>query len=208
MTKIYKTEQEAFWAGNFGDEYITRNQGQRLVASNLALFAKIFAKTGSISSAIEFGSNVGMNLLAIRQLLPQVELSAIEINSNAAEAVRRIDGVAVHNTSILEFVPERQYDFAFIKGVLIHIHPDMLPQVYDRLYQSSRRYICITEYYNPTPVSVNYRGHADRLFKRDFAGEMLDRFPDLHLVDYGFVYHRDANFPIDDTNWFLLERRA
>lgn len=208
MTQNYQTEQEAFWAGDFGDEYITRNQGNRLIASNLSLFSKIFSKTGLINSAIEFGSNVGMNLLAIRQLLPHVELSAIEINTNAAEAVRRIGGVSVHNTSILDFIPERQYDFVFIKGVLIHIHPDMLPQVYERLYQSSSRYISITEYYNPTPVSVNYRGHADRLFKRDFAGEMLDRYPDLRLVDYGFVYHRDANFPIDDTNWFLLEKRV
>ena len=36
-----------------------------------------------------------------------------------------------------------------------------------------------------------YRGHTARLFKRDFAGEMLDRFSDLRLVDYGFRYHRD-----------------
>ena len=36
----YKTEQEEFWAGNFGDEYIQRNQGDKLLASNLALFSK------------------------------------------------------------------------------------------------------------------------------------------------------------------------
>jgi hypothetical protein len=56
------------------------------------------------------------------------------------------------------------------------------------------------------PVSVNYRGNTDRLFKRDFAGEMLDRFKDLRLLDYGFSYHRDNNFPQDDINWFLLEK--
>jgi len=44
------------------------------------------------------------------------------------------------------------------------------------------------------------------LFKRDFAGEMLDRFKDLELLDYGFVYHRDNNFPQDDLNWFLLRK--
>lgn len=58
------------------------------------------------------------------------------------------------------------------------------------------------------PVVVSYRGHEDRLFKRDFAGEMLDRYPDLELVDYGFVYHRDPNFPQDDPNWFLLRKRS
>jgi hypothetical protein len=64
----------------------------------------------------------------------------------------------------------------------------------------------ICEYYNPTPVTVVYRGHRDRLFKRDFAGEMLDKYADLALLDYGFTYHRDANFPQDDANWFLLEK--
>jgi hypothetical protein len=34
---------------------------------------------------------------------------------------------------------------------------------------------------------------------------MLDRFPDLSLVEYGFVYHRDP-FPQDDLTWFLLEK--
>ena len=81
-----------------------------------------------------------------------------------------------------------------IKTVLIHINPDALPEVYERLYKSSKQYICVAEYYNPTPVVVEYRGHTERLFKRDFAGELMDQFPDLKLVDYGFVYHRDNAF--------------
>jgi len=44
------------------------------------------------------------------------------------------------------------------------------------------------------------------LFKRDFAGEMLDRYPALKLLDYGFVYRRDPLFPQDDMTWFLLEK--
>ena len=35
---------------------------------------------------------------------------------------------------------------------------------------------------------------------------MLDRFDDLKLADYGFVYRRDLLFPQDDINWFLLEK--
>ena len=102
-------------------------------------------------------------------------------------------------------VPPPQ-DLVLIKGVLIHINPDMLSQVYQTLYRLSKRYIWIVEYYNPTPVSVPYRGHRDRLFKRDFAGEMMDKYQDLRLVNYGFVYHRDPNFPLDDPTWFLLEK--
>ena len=52
-----------------------------------------------------------------------------------------------------------------------------------------------------------YRGFRRRLFKRDFCGELMDRFPDLELLDYGFGYRRDPNFPLDDGTWFLLQKR-
>ena len=63
----------------------------------------------------------------------------------------------------------------------------------------------VYEYYNPTPVSVEYRGHQDKLFKRDFAGELIDKF-NLKLIDYGFNYKRENYFPKDDATWFLLEK--
>jgi spore coat polysaccharide biosynthesis protein SpsF len=202
----FKTEQEQFWAGQFGDQYTVRNTGPRWIASNAALFSKILARTGPIRSAIEFGANLGLNLHALRLLAPELEIAAVEINSNAVAKLRKIPGVKVHHKSILEFKSERQFDLAFVKGVLIHINPDELPSVYETLYRSSERFICIAEYYNPTPVSIPYRGHADRLFKRDFAGEMLARFSALRLIDYGFAYHGDSNFPQDDLTWFLLEK--
>jgi pseudaminic acid biosynthesis-associated methylase len=93
-----------------------------------------------------------------------------------------------------------------ISGVLIHIAPSSLPVVYEKLARSTGRYLCVDEYYNPTPVEVPYRGERERLFKRDFAGEILDRFPEFSLAAYGFVYHRDPNFPTDDSTWFLLEK--
>ena len=206
--KKYKTDQEEFWAGQFGDEYVGRNQGQQFVTSNIALFSRILSRTSGVQSLIEFGSNIGMNLMAMNHLCPKIELSAIEINASAAEQLNGLGYVKVYPQSILDFECDYQRDLALIKGVLIHINPDSLPQVYDLLYQASKRYICLAEYYNPTPVEVPYRGHVGRLFKRDFAGEMLKRFSDLQLVDYGFVYHGDLNFPMDDVNWFLLEKKG
>lgn len=206
--KDYQTEQEKFWAGEFGREYILRNQDARSIASNVALFSKILSKTANIETIIEFGANIGLNLQAITTLLPQAHLSAIEINQEAVEHLKNIfkDKIQVYHQSILEYRAENSFDFVLIKGVLIHIHPSHLEKVYDLLYQSSKNYICLVEYYNPTPVEILYRGHQGKLFKRDFAGEMLDRFEDLHLLDYGFVYHRDNQFPQDDANWFLLQK--
>lgn len=202
----YQTDQEQFWASEFGDEYTLRNQGRAWVASNLSLFAKILHRTENIGSVLEFGANLGLNLQALRQLLPEAQFSALEINETAVTELEKLQYIKTYHTSIQDFVPDYQRDLALIKGVLIHINPGTLPQVYDLLYQTSRRYICVAEYYNPSPVEIPYRGHVGKLFKRDFAGEMMDRYPDLRLVDYGFAYHRDT-FPQDDITWFLMEKQ-
>lgn len=202
----FKTDQEVFWAGNFGNEYSSRNRSGQLLGSNIAFFSRILDRTSGVGSIIEFGANIGMNLEAIRNLLPSVDLAAVEINGQAVSELKKMSNVAVYPQSILDFSPDRSWDIALIKGVLIHLNPDCLKQVYELLYRSSRRYICIAEYYNPVPVEVVYRGHSGKLFKRDFAGEVLDLFPDLKLVDYGFAYHRDPNSPQDDITWFLLEK--
>ncbi len=203
----YKTAQEDFWAGTFGNKYTDRNYDKKWLASNINLFSKILGKTKNVHSVIEFGANIGLNLLAIKAILPDIELSAIEINKNAVlELENTVEGVNVYHQSIFDFKPKNKYDFVLTKGVLIHINPDKLHNVYEIMYQTSNKYICIAEYYNPSPVSINYRGHKDKLFKRDFTGEILDKFTDIILVDYGFVYHRDNNFPQDDINWFLLEK--
>jgi spore coat polysaccharide biosynthesis protein SpsF len=80
----YKTEQEAFWAGDFGNAYIGRNQGAALLASNLDFFAKSLRMAQGLGSCLEFGANIGMNLRALKLLYPQQEQHAIEINAAAA----------------------------------------------------------------------------------------------------------------------------
>lgn len=204
----FKTEQEAFWAGNFGTEYIQRNQGDALLASNLAFFAKALHQARGVKSCIEFGANIGMNLKALKLLHPGLDVHAIEINADAAEELGKvIPANQVHNQSILDFSGTQQWDLTLIKGVLIHLNPEVLSQVYDKLFTSCGRYLLIAEYYNPAPVAISYRGHSDRLFKRDFAGEMMERHPPLKLIDYGFSYRRDPNFPQDDITWFLMEKK-
>ncbi|MEH6459383.1 pseudaminic acid biosynthesis-associated methylase [Chitinimonas sp. JJ19] len=200
------SEQEAFWQGDFGDDYVERNHGPALLASNLALFAKVLGRTGKVESLIEFGTNRGLNLQALRQLLPHCQLSGVELNAKAHAEVSQLGIADVWHGSLFDYPVSKQSDLALIKGVLIHLAPELLPIAYGKLYEASRRYILLVEYYNPSPVEISYRGHEGKLFKRDFAGEMLDRYPDLALVDYGFSYRRDPVFLGTDCTWFLLEK--
>jgi pseudaminic acid biosynthesis-associated methylase len=203
-----RTEQEAFWSGEFGDAYADRNNGADWVASNTALFSKILHQTGGLESVMEFGCNRGLNLRALRQLLPTASLTGLELNAKAAALAEKEVDATIIQTSIFDFDTVQPHDMTLIKGVLIHLNPDMLPVAYDALYHNAKRFVCIAEYYNPSPVAIPYRGHQNKLFKRDFAGEFMAKFPNTRLVDYGFVYHKDPLFPQDDINWFLIEKTA
>jgi pseudaminic acid biosynthesis-associated methylase len=203
----FYTDQEKFWAGEFGDQYIERNNSENLHASNLRFFSRALKGIHDAHSCIEFGANIGMNIKALKLLLPRINAYAIEINTEAAKQLKEVIPVNnIFNESILSFSPAQKWDLVVIKGVLIHINPKMLNKAYEKLYASCERYLLIAEYYNPSPLSISYRGYSERLFKRDFAGEIMDIYPNLRLIDYGFAYHRDPNFPQDDISWFLLEK--
>ena len=203
----FRTEQEMLWAGDFGNQYIDRNTGSDSNISNIGMFCDILRHAGKINSVIEFGANIGLNLKAIHKILPDAEFHAIEINKKAYEILNKWGGCKAYHQSILDFHLNAKFDFVFTKGVLIHLNPDHLTSVYESLYSTSKKYICLIEYYNPSPVEVPYRKHRNKLFKRDFAGEMLDKYNDLNLISYGFIYHRDNLFHQDDLTWFLLKKK-
>lgn len=160
------TEQERFSSGTFGNDYADRCQGDGLIAANTVLFGKALARTRRLESALELGTYIGNNLVALQRLLPDCAFNGVEINDEAHAQAQGLGGADVWHGSL------------------------------------------IAEYYDPSPVEVSYHGHSGKLFKRDFAGEMLDRYSDLQRLDYGFTYHRDPQFPADDVTWFLLEKRA
>ncbi|MBC7729164.1 MAG: pseudaminic acid biosynthesis-associated methylase, partial [Microbacteriaceae bacterium] len=161
----YKTEQEQFWAGDFGLEYQQRCQGERLISANVALFTRILGASVKLKSVLELGCNIGNNLVALNRIDCELQLSAYEINETAAAKARALNIADISCDTVLNKLPtERKHDLTFTKGVLIHIHPEQLDAVYDNLVALSNRYVMVCEYYNPTPVTVNYRGNQERLF--------------------------------------------
>ena len=206
---------EELWAGEFGDEYTERNSGVvGLLRAKETMLRRALAVAGGQAPGrvIEFGANIGLNLTALRRISPwqMCSFSAVEVNETACTKLAGISDTQVFLGSMLD--PKRPwgagYDLAMSIGVLIHIHPDDLPAAYEALYAASDHYILTAEYHNPTPVEVPYRGELGRLWKRDFAAEMLDRFGRLSVADYGFAWRRDPYNPgIDDLVWTLLHKR-
>ncbi len=177
----YQTEQEAFWAGEFGNEYITRNQEENLVTTHMVRFANILKCALNVKSALELRCNIGINPQAFYGIYPNLDLRGYEINETAANIARSRSIAEIVNNSILKAIPaDRKYDLTSTRTVLIHINPDHLFAFYRNLYELSNKYVLICEFYNPSPAEVNYRGYDERLYKRDFAGEMINE--NQHLV--------------------------
>lgn len=205
---MYKTDQEKFWSGDFGNNYINRNSDYKLMSASINMFGKILESCSDVSSVLEVGPNIGINLDAIRLLKPEFSFSAVEINKTAVDILKEKDYIEVYHNSILDFESTKKWDLVFTRGVLIHISPDELERVYEKLYETTNKYIVLAEYYNPVPVAIDYRGEKDKLFKRDFAGDLLKKYDDLELVNYGFEYRHDNNFPNDDITWFVLRKKG
>ena len=201
----YKTDQENFWAGEFGSNYIGRNNSEPLLYSKVAMWARMLKAANNVKSIRELGCNIGLNLVALKRLHPTLNLSGYEINEEAAKQASDFNVAKITQGSILEEIIDSKVDLTFTAGVLIHINPNYLDNVYRNLFNGSNRYVLVAEYYNPAPTKISYRGHEDRLFKRDFAGDLIDHYS-MKLVDYGFVYKRDNWAPQDDITWFLLEK--
>ena len=69
----YSTEQENFWAGDFGDDYIARNSSDGLLHSKVAMWSQMIRCANRIDSIKELGCNIGLNLKALHHLKPGVQ---------------------------------------------------------------------------------------------------------------------------------------
>ena len=204
LKKKYKTEQEKFWSAKFGDAYTNRN----LKINKFKLIGKnLINNDVKIKNAIELGANIGLNLDAIKKIYPNSKTYGVEINYNAFKILKKKHSAV--NSSIIEFNTNCKFDLVILSLVLIHQNPIFLNKIYKKIYQLSSKYIYIAEYFNPTPVALNYRGHKQKLFKRDFAKELWKKFPNMRLINYGFHWSEDPFFEkntCDNETWFLFEK--
>jgi pseudaminic acid biosynthesis-associated methylase len=143
-----RTEQETFWHGDFGNEYTQRNPVAP--GSRLPFFREILTLATRVQSVCEIGANAGHNLMALQHLIPSLRAIGVEPNACAYAKLSSIPGIIAVRSSVQDYEPEQQVDLAFTCGVLIHINPADLPQVYRKIAAISRKYVLINEYFNPT----------------------------------------------------------
>jgi pseudaminic acid biosynthesis-associated methylase len=207
------SEQEEFWKGDFGAEYLSRNTfdpdgldgfylktyGTKRSAMNLEFLPLI-----SPQSFLEVGCNTG-NQLRLLSHQGYKNLSGIEINNEAAEIAKLNCPSAVIQTGSafsLPF-PDHSFDVVFTSGVLIHIHPDDLPKAMTEMIRCSKKWIWGFEYYSETPEEINYRGNSNRLWKRNYAAEFQKTDPSLRLLKSKLYRYADNS---NSDQMYILEK--
>jgi pseudaminic acid biosynthesis-associated methylase len=193
---------EALWAGSFGDAYVDRNFD---VHAHRADFWRELVNAHGVSSVLEVGCNVGGNLGHLAELLGADRVAGVDVNAKALEILReRLPAVDVHRANAARLpIDDRAYDLTCTMGVLIHQPDESLREVMGEVVRCSARLVFCCEYFAAEPEEVPYRGETGALFKRDYGGLYQEWFPDLSLVDTGFL-GRDEGY--DNANWWLLER--
>lgn len=191
------------WQSDFGDAYTERNNidwGVRLPAWKEMLGGL------ELQNVIEVGCNRGHNLRAIAEIgSVSGNIVGIEPNATAIDIARRsssLYSVLRGDAFQLPFI-DQYADLVFTAGVLIHIKLENLASVLAEIYRTSARYILCAEYYADQETVIEYRGHSDLLWKRDFKQHYLATFSGLKVIREGY-WEIDKGF--DRTHWWLFEK--
>jgi pseudaminic acid biosynthesis-associated methylase len=202
-------EQQNFWANTYAEEYIRKNK-QFDKDSGVECWHKMLARTEGVRSLLECGCNIGRNIGFLNDVLPQTRKSVIEISKPAYDFVTShytLDK-SFNGTILDSNFPNESFDLVFTIGVMIHIHPDDLVANMRKMFEYSGKYVLIGEYFNRTPIMIDYQGEKDRLFKRDFGKLFIENF-NVFLVDYGFLWgHLYDAAGFDDITWWLFKKNS
>ena len=92
--------------------------------------------------------DIKVNLDAIKTLNRNVFCKGVEINSKAIKIAEGNDH-QILNSSVSDDLPKRlESELTFTSGVLIHINPNKLKNVYRNLFNLSSKFILINDYPN------------------------------------------------------------
>ena len=198
------------WTGDFGDSYTDRNSlAPEKLSARTMLWSNIFRCFQNFppKSVLEVGSNVGTNLCAI-QSISSADLFAVEPNVMARKKLVNSgvvsDGAA--KLGVVQKIPfdDNQIEMVFTSGVLIHVHPRDLEQAVSEICRVASRYVVCIEYFADKPVSEEYRGGEDLLFKRDFGAFYLEKCANLRALDYGFAWKKVTG--LDNLTWWVFQK--
>ncbi len=200
--------QEYFWKNEITESYAQDNSSFNEELGLLAWRKMLNSiEYKEIKSYLDCGSNIGRNIAFLKKLIPSAQANIVELAEDPFNKCNKefdIENSFLGPIKNAKF--DKKFELVFTSGVLIHVNPDDLLISMKSMYENSSRFILIAEYFNRTPVEIEYRGHSDMLFKRDFGKLFRENF-DCKIVDYGFLWgHQFDDAGFDDITYWLFEK--
>jgi pseudaminic acid biosynthesis-associated methylase len=202
LDQVLPAAQLAAWQGEFGRAYTERNVLDR--RTRAPAFREMLAGL-ALTRVLEVGCNRGHNLATLAEELGIAQVLGVEPGEHALQLARAASPRASALAGRAEALPFRDawFDLVFTCGVLIHVPPAGLDAALAEIVRCSRRYVLAIEYFAESEEQVEYRGHRELLWKRNYAAEYLRRNPNLHVLRQGYWDRADG---FDRSHWWLMER--
>lgn len=179
--------QQKFWSGEFGDDYIKRNlefhNVQYTDSDRLSITKSFFQDIPRDSSILEIGCNVG-SIIWILDKMGFTDVTGIDIKKEAIDIIsKRYPHYTFIHSSIESFQLRRKYDMVYTSAVLIHIHPDNLMRVVKKIKALSYKHIFGFEYYSEDFEEADYY-KEDKMWTGDYPSlfDMKPERMELHDV--------------------------
>jgi len=177
------------WGGEFGDKYTKRNKDlsnfEYKDGDRLSIVHSFFYDIPRDASILEIGCNSG-NMVQILHDMGFTNITGIDINKSAIDTVsEKFPEYEFIHSSIELFQMRRTYDLVFTSGVLIHIHPDNLPKVIEKMKALSKKWIFGFEYHSLKEEAINY---SLGCWSRDYPNlfNLPIKRQEIHMRDKGY----------------------
>ena len=208
-------EQEKFWKGNFGNNYISRNKFRsqkefdnfyirRYGETKKNINLKFLKGINKNKPILEVGCNIG-NQLKIFEDIGFKKLFGIDINIKSLKKAKKNINLNIIESSGFDIpFKDNYFNLVFTNNVLIHIHPKNLDKIFDEIYRVSNKYIFGFEYFNDKLIEIKYRNYKNKLWKGDYANILLKKYKNLRLVKEKIYENKDVKNIYDKI--YLLKK--
>ena len=208
-------EQEKFWKGNFGNNYISRNKFRnqkefdnfyirRYGETKKNINLKFLKGINKNKPILEVGCNIG-NQLKIFEDIGFKKLFGIDINIKSLKKAKKNINLNIVESSGFDIpFKDNYFNLVFTNNVLIHIHPKNLDKIFDEIYRVSNKYIFGFEYFNNKLIEIKYRNYKNKLWKGDYANILLKKYKNLRLVKEKIYENKDVKNIYDKI--YLLKK--
>jgi len=159
------SRQLKIWKSHFGEEWTDRNKVDPL--ARVRGFKKLVDNLDGIKSILEVGCGAGHNLVSLKKVNPSYILYGIEPLSYAIKN-SEVSNLYTGDCFSIPFL-RATFDLVFTCGVLMHVSPEDIPRAVVEINRVTIKYILIIEYGSEVETTIDYHGHKDLLWKRDYS---------------------------------------